>query len=74
MFASYYAGKRAYYVLSFDNLQVYDSESYYIWYCDHFLLNESKVEKTVSNVLFVKFVSDNVNTRAGFKLEYEQGM
>lgn len=58
----------------FDNFQIYDFQILFMGYCDYVLINGTSVMKTVSNVLFVRFVSDNIDTRAGFKLAYEQGL
>ena len=58
----------------FDNFQIYDFKILFIGFCDYVLYSEMSVMKTVSNVLFVRFVSDNIETRAGFKLAYEQGL
>ena len=62
------------YYSSFYNFQIYESKHYYAEYCDVVLNSTTTVMNTISNVLFVNFVSDNINSRAGFTLKYEQGM
>ena len=58
----------------FSNLQIYDPVTVFISTCNTWLNLDSNVLTTKSNVLMVDFVTDNVYTRTGFRLEYKQGL